>query len=410
MLELPEGLPTARRPLARRAARRPRQSRHRRPSRTTTPDRLCAQLERLYPERTIDASDLREVIKPVYRQMFELLSGRSAAGDASPRSATRRCSPTRPRVRASFPRSEILYAATPGIRERSGVAGAVPTFVLEAEAAGRPRRSGACSACGASRTRWNGIRTRASARSTRTSSPRCAQGSTALLPPLLARIRAERTNTADVRVLREFVERVEPVESLTLSCALDGEPVAGLAERPYFVQVGKGAGSLQAFVVWDAAAGWPPTPEAAQGLAMALADALGINLVETFLAFIQSDADQRRSLLDIAGGAGLLAEIEDELTDVTASAAREDEASGAGANRRPRRSRHREAGRSRLRSRACSAAGTASALRGPHDRRRADARRRRRPRERRRPSNGGNATAHRRAHRPPPNAPRPGRT
>ena len=74
-----------------------------------------------------------------------------------------------------------------------------------------------------------------------------------LLPSLLARIRTERTNTTDLRVLREFVDRVEPVESLTLSCALDGETVAGLAARPYFVQVGKGAGSLQAFVVWDAA-------------------------------------------------------------------------------------------------------------------------------------------------------------
>ena len=38
---------------------------------------------------------------------------------------------------------------------------------------------------------------------------------------------------------------------------------------------------------------------------MALADALGINLVETFLAFIQSDAEQRRRLLDIAGGSGV---------------------------------------------------------------------------------------------------------
>ena len=45
-----------------------------------------------------------------------------------------------------------------------------------------------------------------------------------------------------------FVDRVEPVESLTLTCTLDGETVAGLAARPYFVYVGKGSGSLQAFV------------------------------------------------------------------------------------------------------------------------------------------------------------------
>ncbi len=53
---------------------------------------------------------------------------------------------------------------------------------------------------------------------------------------------------------------------------------------------------------------------------MALADALGINLVETFLAFIQSDAEQRRRLLDIAGGSGLLAEVSDELADTSPDA------------------------------------------------------------------------------------------
>src|SRR5436305_12602660 len=46
---------------------------------------------------------------------------------------------------------------------------------------------------------------------------------------------------------------------------------------------------------------------------MALADALGINLVETFLAFLQSDNMQRRRLLDIAGASAMLAEVEHEL-------------------------------------------------------------------------------------------------
>jgi hypothetical protein len=88
-----------------------------------------------------------------------------------------------------------------------------------------------------------------------------------------------------------------------------------VAERPYFVQPGEGDEPLQAFVVWGDPVGWPPPREAAQGLAMALADALGINLVETFLAFIQSDDQQRLRLLDIAGAAGLLPEIKDELAD-----------------------------------------------------------------------------------------------
>lgn len=45
-------------------------------------------------------------------------------------------------------------------------------------------------------------------------------------------------------------------------------------------------------------------------------EALGINLVETFLAFIRSDSQQQLRLLNIAGAAGLLPEIQDELADV----------------------------------------------------------------------------------------------
>src|SRR5207244_1896079 len=104
------------------------------------------------------------------------------------------------------------------------------------------------------------------------------------------------------------------VEDLQLSCTLDGVPLDRMADRSYFVRPSKRDDPLQAFVVWDGPA-WPPDAEAAQGLAMALADALGVNLVETFLAFIQSDDNQRRRLLDIAGATGLLDEINDELAD-----------------------------------------------------------------------------------------------
>ena len=87
-----------------------------------------------------------------------------------------------------------------------------------------------------------------------------------------------------------------------------------VAERPYFVDASP-PHLRRAFVVWDESRTWPPPADAAQGLAMALADALGINLVETFLAFIQSDDVQRRRLLDIAGASAMLAEVEHELAD-----------------------------------------------------------------------------------------------
>ena len=283
------------------------------PSTFTTEDahRLCAQLQLLFPG-TIDPSDLREVVKPVYRQVFELLSGHSGPDDSQhPLNGTLLLANT-PEGLRFLPAKEMLYASTPGIRERSGVAAAVKTFVLEAEApATAPLRSLFGMRVLEDALEWHPSPGESALDENALAVMRA--GMKALVPPLLARIRTERTNNTDLRVLREFVERVEPVESLTLRCTLDGQPVAGIGARPYFVQVGKGAAPLQAFVVWDAAEGWPPLPEAAQGLAMALADALGINLVETFLAFIQSDTNQRRRLLDIAGGAGLLAEIEDEL-------------------------------------------------------------------------------------------------
>lgn len=321
VLDVPEGIPSAAvRSLSERLGVRAEPS----PSTFTSDDarRLCGQLERLLSHK-IDASDMREVVRPVYRQVFELLSGQVATVDGEPPLMDAPLlANTRDGLRF-LPAKDMLYATTPGIRERSGVAGAVPTFVLEAEApATAPLRS------------LFGMRILEDALEWRPDPGDCAldpaelavmrAGLKELLPFLLARIRTERSSAADLRVLREFVDRVEPVESLGLTCALDGTPVAGLATRPYFVQVGKGSDPLQAFVIWDSAEGWPPTPEASQGLAMALADALGINLVETFLAFIQSDSGQRRRLLDIAGGAGFLAEIAEELSEVPSSPEEDD--------------------------------------------------------------------------------------
>jgi hypothetical protein len=277
---------------------------------------LCDQLERQYarPEHAIDATDLREVIKPVYRQMFELLSGRSDAGSEQTLSDASLLADTAQGPRF-LPAAEILYAATPGIRERSGVAHTVPTFILEAE----PTAT-------APLTRLFGVRSLEEALEWHPDPGECSlepadlgavrAGLTVLMAPLLARIRAERAKASDVRVLRQFVERMEPVESLVLTCTLDGKPVHGLPERPYFVRAPNGAEPLQVFVVWSDPGGWPPPPEAAEGLAMALAEALGINLVETFLAFIRSDSQQQLRLLNIAGAAGLLPEIQDELADV----------------------------------------------------------------------------------------------
>jgi hypothetical protein len=268
---------------------------------------LCARMESI--SAGVTSAQLRES-KGVYRELFELLSGQPATEEPPLRD-----------VRLLFEQGGetawaaaegLLYASTPGSRERSGVATQVPTFVLAAEATvTRPLRD------------LFGVRMLEDAL---VWTPNCDDSSLAdsereavrealraLVRPLLARIRVERSDLSDLRLLQQFVEAVEPVDELRLTCTLDGELLKGASVRPYFVDVRDGA--VRAFVVWGDGSKWWSTPETAQALAMALADLLGLNLVETFYAFITSDEAQRRQLLDIAGGTPLLQEIEAEILD-----------------------------------------------------------------------------------------------
>lgn len=278
---------------------------------------LCERLRLVVESQgveSVDSSALRTLIKPVYRQLFELLSGRSAdaAGDGVLKDA-----PLLADTADGFrflPAQEMLYSRTPGTRERSGVAGIVPTFVLEADPGATAPLS-----------RLFGVRILEEALDWDPDPGECPldseevakfrQGLSDLVAPLLARIRVERSEPRDKSILSRFARIAEPVESLRLACMLDGVPLEGLEERPYFVQPPSRGKDLQVFVVWEGEA-WPPSASDAQGLAMALADALGVNLVETFLAFIQSDEARRRGLLDIAGATGLIREVEDDLADV----------------------------------------------------------------------------------------------
>jgi hypothetical protein len=311
VLELTDGLPPhGIRSLAERLGVRGEPS----PSTFTLDDArlLCNRLRDQFSSREdpIGGAQLRE-IKPVYRELFQLLSGHSGDTAGADSLADAPLLADTPEGLRFQPAHGVLYAGTPGMRERSGVAGTVPTFVLEAEPA-----------ASAPLTRLFGVRTLEDALEWLPEHGECSfdaaqmdqvrEGLRALLPALLARIRVERTSPNDTRVLTQFVERVEPVLELKLTCTLDGVRLDQVAERPYFVDASPPQ-LRRAFVVWDESRTWPPPAEAAQGLAMALADALGINLVETFLAFIQSDDAQRRRLLDIAGAAAMVAEVQDEL-------------------------------------------------------------------------------------------------
>lgn len=275
-------------------------------------DLICRQLAHLYAESAAEPGALRHVIKPAYRSMFELLSGQARALESPVLGDTPLLAETASGYRFLAGR-EVLFAGTPGIKERSGLAGRVPIFVLEAEPAAE-----------APLTSIFGCRVLEKVLDWQPNPGECPldqdelsamrDGLRQLVAPLLARIRAERTNARDRPDLLDFAEHIEPVDELELACTLDGQILEGQSRRNYFVRARTGSAEFQGFVVWSGRA-WPPVGEGAQSLAMALADTLGVNLVETFLAFITSNESQRRQLLDIAGSSGHYQDVLDELSE-----------------------------------------------------------------------------------------------
>lgn len=275
-------------------------------------DLLCRQLGHLYADTAGDPAALRHVIKPAYRSMFELLSGQARAAETPVLGGTPLLAEAAEGHRF-LPGSEVLFAGTPGIKERSGLAGRVPIFVLEAEpAAEAPLTSIFGTRVLEKLLEWQPDPGESPLDQDELTVMR--NGLRQLVAPLLARIRAERTNARDRPDLLDFVEYIEPVDELELACTLDGKALERQSGRNYFVRPRTTSAEFQGFVVWNGPA-WPPAPDAAQSLAMALADTLGVNLVETFLAFITSDESQRRQLLDIAGASGHYQDVLEELAE-----------------------------------------------------------------------------------------------
>ncbi len=280
-------------------------------------DLLCRRIKSIYGEGEIDSSDLRNVIKPVYRAMFELLSGKArSVGD--PPLADSPLLAKRDDGLHFVPASEVLFASTAGFKERSGITGNVSIFVIEADRAAV-----------APLTSVFGCRDLQRALEWRPNPGECPfdqseyvrmrNGLTQLMAPLLARIRAERTNpqdqSRDRQNLEDFVELLEPVGDLELTCRLDGEVLPhSYLHHGYYVKPRSGPQPFQGFIEWSGRS-WPPDPEIAQRLAMALADTLGVNLVEILLAFISSDDEQRRRLLRIAGATEHYRDVSAELAE-----------------------------------------------------------------------------------------------
>lgn len=286
---------------------------------------LCLRLSQVYAEGVTEQVARRE-LRPIYRELFELLA-RTSSDDQTPLAESPLAARTSTGI--TFLRAKnILYASVSGSRERSGVQDRVPLFVLEAEpGANRPLRELFGAPLLENALQWRVQPGEPVFDENQMASLR--QGLNELRLPLLARLRADRADRSrlDEKMLTEFAQRIEPVESLSMTCAFRGEDLGSIPQRAYHVRR-TDADEFQGFVVWTGPA-WPPVAEDAQALAMALAEALEVNTVETFLSFINASPEMRRQLLDLAGASDKWQEVTEELADGDAGSDAEDDDASA---------------------------------------------------------------------------------
>lgn len=303
--------------------------------------------------------DLREVIRPAYRNLVELLSGKADdGGNGSPLSSSMVLAADSQGALRFFEARQVFYLDRRDTRERLVAESPIWTFVIEAAPAAKSVL-----------TQMLGMRV---LEESLTWAPRPGDAALAadlleqfrdglrrLAPYLLARVGAERADERlarqDARKLRAFIDAVEPVVSLDLSCNLDGHEIAvGEGSREAFVEMG--GDKVQAFVVWGENS-WPPDQHEAETLAGALCDVLGAGYFESFIALLQSesptlrerilrragapvDVDDKRALFLAAGdgdgyqdGAAIgdVAGTDEPKTAPTPIGAREDPATGPAA-------------------------------------------------------------------------------
>lgn len=272
---------------------------------------LCRRLAELFREVRISEPHLRDIIKPAYRDLFELLAGRSSNPDNHRKLADEPLLVELNGVFSFEPAHSVLYSSTPGFIQRSGLRNLVATFVLEAE----PSASAPLSALFGARALEDSVDWRPDPGESpfdEVDESVFRAGLNELAPAILARVRVERTRSEDRLILADFLNRVEAVEELDLTGHLNGRAYSLSSTREHYVRRSGTSQITQAFIVWNGTP-WPPDPDEAQRLSMALADALQINLVEAFLALVQSEESQQRRLLEIAGASRFVEEARAEL-------------------------------------------------------------------------------------------------
>lgn len=273
---------------------------------------LLDRLRELYQSKC-DANEdlrleLREVIRPAYRNLVELLSGKDEEVNGPPPLGDTLILASDGNKGMRFIKAcDVFYLDRRDTRERLGSEVDIWTFVIEASPAARIVL-----------THLFGMRV---LEESLTWAPKPGDPSLdaeqlckfrdelrRLAPYLLARVGAdradERLTRQDARHLRGFIDFVEPVTRLDLGCRLDDQMIAiGEGNRGAFVHMSND-GKIQSFVVWGENP-WPPAQHEAEILASALCDVLGAGYFESFIALLQSESPALRERILRRAGASL---------------------------------------------------------------------------------------------------------
>lgn len=303
VLELPEELARRARPLL--AALDIREEITASSLRSEDAATILERLKRIYhagPDRTA----IREVVRPTYRSLIELLPGQEDSERYEPGVLS-----DTPLLESSghgavrFSRAgDVLWAERNGTRERLGNPAELWTFVHEASTSARVpliRLFGVRVL--EDELDWAPAPGQEALDDIELASFRA--GLSELAPYLLARLSADRSaevlQRRDASTVRRLMARLLPVDELGVGCHLDGKAIAQSAERAAFVDIGTQPNGTRAFVRWGGV-GWPPSPVEAEALATAFAEGLGATYFEAFLALINApDTPTRSRILSLAG-------------------------------------------------------------------------------------------------------------
>jgi len=271
---------------------------------------VCALLDMLFAACSgeLDRSDLRDVIRPTYRHMFELMPAtrkESGWGEARSQLADAPLLEHDGQGSHRFTQaSKTLFAARRDTRMRLGDSQTLWTFILEGERAAQARLEQFFGARILEETvDWSPEPGEPSLSFTERMEFRAQLRAHAA--DLLCMLETDRSGPdqvqRDISRMREFIERVEPIESLRVSFKLSPDAERSKTrQRSHFVAKDR----TTVFLVWDEVP-WPvPLGERrATDLATALCEYLEVNQVLQFAALLNASSDDAREHILRAAGA-----------------------------------------------------------------------------------------------------------